>query len=389
MSVVKLRSRPTKNGSKKLLFLDIYPPVRNPDTGKLQRKDYLKIFLFTNPTDKIEWEHNKETLELARCVCAARQLEVQNNRFDFLSQRMRNGSFLEFFMSQLRPKKKSNYEGWRMAIEYFRSFAKGDVKFPEINETFSEEYADYLLSGQGIGRTGRRITMNTAVSYFAKYRGTLKIAFRKRLLSINLYELVQPVSKMLGHKRIETTMIYVKIVDKLKRDASHRIALKLDGSWIGEQEQQLTTHHEMEGSEQKCSAVPYAGLRLFAGRGMSMGSVRFVATWTNCFLVSKQLILFPLAAERIAPLPLGRGLLPLKFLSIKVVVLDPETWFFQWLLQLPEIIVEPEVDFTDGHEGVGLPVEYRIIDNTFHVPVPLKWIIDYQQDIALVLEHPL
>ncbi|MDQ6481279.1 site-specific integrase [Dyadobacter sp. LHD-138] len=40
------------------------------------------------------------------------------------------------------------------------------------------------------------------------------------------------VSKLLGHRDIKTTMIYVKIVDKLKRDASHRIKLNISGEWL-------------------------------------------------------------------------------------------------------------------------------------------------------------
>jgi len=40
------------------------------------------------------------------------------------------------------------------------------------------------------------------------------------------------VSKLLGHRDIKTTMIYVKIVDKLKRDASHRIKLDLGSNWL-------------------------------------------------------------------------------------------------------------------------------------------------------------
>ena len=40
------------------------------------------------------------------------------------------------------------------------------------------------------------------------------------------------LSKLLGHKDIKTTMIYVKIVDKLKRDASHRIKLIVEGDLV-------------------------------------------------------------------------------------------------------------------------------------------------------------
>lgn len=408
MSVVKLRTRPNKDGSKKLLFLDIYPPVRNPDNGKLQRKEYLKIFLFENPNDKFEIAHNRETMELARSIVSKRQLDVQNNRFHFLSKRMLNGSFLSFFEEIGNKKKKgTNFVSWRRSIAYFRDFAKGDVKFPEVNETFSEEFSDYLLSHPGIGRNKRKIGVNTAVAYFSRYRHTLKLAFKKGFLPINLYELVPPitekethreflfldelqrladtpfeddmfkraclfaaltglrysdvstldwseirgfvgnyilqftmektgradylpisdqavqllgergeglifkdltytlvtrllpkfmkavgitrritfhsfrhtfatlqlyfgtdivtVSKMLGHKRLETTMIYVKIVDKLKRDASHRIVLKLDGSWIGISKQLGVSQNEPKAERgNNCASVEYLGIQILS-----------------------------------------------------------------------------------------------------------------------------
>lgn len=40
------------------------------------------------------------------------------------------------------------------------------------------------------------------------------------------------VSKLLGHKNLQTTMIYVKIVDSLKREASHRIKLEIGKDWL-------------------------------------------------------------------------------------------------------------------------------------------------------------
>lgn len=43
---------------------------------------------------------------------------------------------------------------------------------------------------------------------------------------------IATVSKLLGHKFIQTTMIYVKIVDRLKREASHRIKLQIGREWL-------------------------------------------------------------------------------------------------------------------------------------------------------------
>ena len=373
MSKVTLRRKAIGKG-RNTLFLDIYPPIVHPDTGKLTRKHYLKIYIYDKPRTELERLHNKETVELAETIRARRQLEVQNRRFDFLSERMLNGDFVSFFEDQKSKRKSSNSENWRMALNYFKSFAGEKVLFPQINETFCEEFADYLLSAPGIGRTGRKISINTAVSYFAKFKATLKEAYKKGFLSSNVGEMVESispkdthreflfldelqqlantkcesevvkkaslfsvltglrfsdintlewselrgsagnryiqfstdktgsaeylpisdqayalleergngkvfkglkyylvdtvlpdwlkeagidkhitfhcfrhtfatlqlvlgtdivtVSKLLGHRDIKTTMIYVKIVDKLKRDASHRIKLNLSGEWL-------------------------------------------------------------------------------------------------------------------------------------------------------------
>ena len=42
---VTVRKRPIKNGQLSL-YLDFYPPVRHPKTGKLTRREYLGIYIY-------------------------------------------------------------------------------------------------------------------------------------------------------------------------------------------------------------------------------------------------------------------------------------------------------------------------------------------------------
>ncbi len=113
---------------------------------------------------------------------------------------MMNGDFVEFFGTRRESRKGTNLENWKMAIGYFKSFAGEKVLFPQLNETFSEEYADYLLSAPGIGRTGRPISRNTAVSYFAKYKAALKEEFKKGFLPFNLGEIIDSISPKDTHR---------------------------------------------------------------------------------------------------------------------------------------------------------------------------------------------
>ncbi len=200
MSKVKLR-RKAISGGRNTLFLDIYPPVPHPDTGKLTRKYYLKVFLYSKPRTELERFHNNETLQLAETQRAIRQVDVQNLRFGFLSQRKMKGDFVAFFEGEKDKRtNKSNSHNWRMAIAYFKKFAGEKVLFPQLNETFSEEFADYLLSAPSIGRANRPIQTNTAVSYFAKYKASLKQAFKKGFLPINLGEIIDSISPKDTHR---------------------------------------------------------------------------------------------------------------------------------------------------------------------------------------------
>lgn len=200
MSKVTLRFKPISKG-RQSLFLDIYPPVRHPDTNKLTRKHYLSLFVYKKPKNQLERAHNNETLELAMNITANKQLDVQNQRFGFLSKRMKNANFVEYFKAERAKRStQSSLDNWNSAIKYFEAFAGECVLFPEINETFSEEFADYLLSKPALGRANRKISTNTAVSYFAKYRAVLNQAYKDKYLPVNLYELVEPISGKATHR---------------------------------------------------------------------------------------------------------------------------------------------------------------------------------------------
>ncbi|WP_316823000.1 phage integrase SAM-like domain-containing protein [Pedobacter gandavensis] len=176
MAKVKMR---TIVNNRKSIVLDYSPPLRNPASGKLHRFETLKLYIYDDPVDQWERQHNKETMILARTVCAQRQLDIQNRRFGFLSDAVRDSSFIDFFKIETRKKQQSLSDDWAMGLRYFIAFAGHDLKFPEVNDYLCEDYKIYLLSGPGISRTGKPIKRNTAVCYYAKLRHVLRIAYKK------------------------------------------------------------------------------------------------------------------------------------------------------------------------------------------------------------------
>lgn len=55
---VKLRKKKI-TGKRKSLYLDFYPPIPHPKTGKPTRREFLGYYLFDNPKDPIDKVHNK------------------------------------------------------------------------------------------------------------------------------------------------------------------------------------------------------------------------------------------------------------------------------------------------------------------------------------------
>ncbi|WP_316778522.1 site-specific integrase [Pedobacter antarcticus] len=199
MAKVKMRMRTIVN-NRKSIVLDYSPPIKNPASGKFHRFETLKLYIYDDPADQWERQHNKETMILARTVCAQRQLDIQNRRFGFLSDTIRNSSFIDFFRTEARKKQQSLSDDWAMGLRYFIAFAGHDLKFPELNDYLCEDYKVYLLSGPGISRTGRPIKRNTAVCYYAKLRHVLRIAYKKGIIPQDLHAIVKPIAPKDTHR---------------------------------------------------------------------------------------------------------------------------------------------------------------------------------------------
>ncbi|WGQ09861.1 site-specific integrase [Pedobacter gandavensis] len=199
MSKVKMRFRTIVNNRKSIL-LDYSPPFKNPSSGKFHRFETLKLYIYDSPVDQWERQHNKETMVLARSICAQRQLDIQNRRFGFISDAQRDASFIDFFQIEARKKQHFVSDNWGMGLRYFIAFAGHDLKFPELNDYLCEDYKNYLLSGPGISRTGRPISKNTAVSYYAKFRHILRITYKQGLIPQDLHAIVKPITPKETHR---------------------------------------------------------------------------------------------------------------------------------------------------------------------------------------------
>ncbi|WP_018478134.1 site-specific integrase [Pontibacter roseus] len=187
MTKVTLRLKPISNG-RQSLFLDYYPPIPHPETGKLVRKEYLGLHLFDKPKSQLDKQHNKDTQALAENIKAKRQLAIQNKRYGFLPSESQKTTLADYYKAQAAKRSGTNSGNWQSSLYYISQFFDDGVKLSELTPMLCTEYKEYLLTAPS-QRTNkphtktRIISRNTAVSYFNKLKAVLKQAYKDGLLA--------------------------------------------------------------------------------------------------------------------------------------------------------------------------------------------------------------
>jgi len=179
MTKVKLREKPM-SGNRKSLYLDFYPPILHPKTGKPTRREFLKLYVFTKPRSYTEKDHNRETKNLAENIRAERQLKIQAQEYGFLDKEKQNQDFIAYF-DQLTEKKKkttsqSNWSTWKSVAKHLKDVAGQAKPMSEISTSFCNEFKEYLILN---------FAQNSAHSYFLKFREAINQAVSDGLLSTN------------------------------------------------------------------------------------------------------------------------------------------------------------------------------------------------------------
>jgi len=199
MIKVALRSKPIDNG-KKSLYLDFYPAIPNPKTGKNTRREFLKMYIYAKPKGETQKIHNEETLEIAGSIRQKRENRLNKPEIydEFERQQLKikelgELDFVEYFRKLANKKKSSNYDNWISSLNYLEDFTKGALKFADLNEKKLEDFKEFLLTSKSRKSEKVNLSQNSAVSYFNKVKATLKQAYKEGILQNNLGIIVNPI----------------------------------------------------------------------------------------------------------------------------------------------------------------------------------------------------
>jgi len=198
---VKLRQKPI-SGNRQSLYLDFYPAIPHPETGKPTRREFLGLYIFEKPKTPIDKQHNKETLRLAEQIRQKREnylnkpeiytgYELEQKRIKELGEK----NFVEYFKSLADKRKASNHDNWVSAYKYLETFTKGNLKFADLNEKFCNDFKEYLLTTKSNKSNKTTLAQNSAVSYFNKLKAALKQAYKDGILQTDLNAKIKPIKQ--------------------------------------------------------------------------------------------------------------------------------------------------------------------------------------------------
>ena len=252
MTKVKLRTKQI-SGGKNSLYLDFYPPILHPETGKQTRREHLNLFIFSeteiieerylnasgNQTMRFtpaldrngkekkirlsegEKTHNKETWALAENIKAKRQLEIQSGNYGFLPNSKKNTDFIDYFNDLKNKREGSTAELWNATLTYLKNFTGGTLRFANLNERFCNEFKDFLLSTSSLRYT-KKLSQNTANIYFSKFKTAIKKAYEDGFLQVDFSVRVKPIPIL----DVEKRYLSLEELQKLAKTDCHLPILK-------------------------------------------------------------------------------------------------------------------------------------------------------------------
>ena len=196
---VKLRQKAI-SGNRQSLYLDFYPAIPHPETGKPTRREFLGMYLHLKTKNPLDKMHNNETLQTAEQIRRKRENELNKPEiytgYELEQLKIRERGELNFvaYFKELADKRNGTNRGnWVSAYKYLESFTSGQLKFTDLNEKFCDGFKEYLQTTQSLKRTKTKLAVNSSVSYFNKLKAAIKQAHKDGHLPFDLNVRIEPI----------------------------------------------------------------------------------------------------------------------------------------------------------------------------------------------------
>ncbi|MCG8342874.1 MAG: site-specific integrase [Chlorobiales bacterium] len=213
---VHIRKKAISKG-RQSLYLDFWPPVVN-SSGKQSRREFLKLYLYGEPTTSQQRKHNRFTLRLAQKVRAEREIEIQERRYN---GRRDDTTVIDFLHAEAQRRVRQTALIWGNMIFHARKHFSEDVQVKSLNVHDCLAFRDYFRRLVDNGD----LKQNTAANYFAMFRAAIRQAYRSKMISENLNAFYDP----LRFEKTERDFLSIDEINRLAgtdtRKPEHRAAV--------------------------------------------------------------------------------------------------------------------------------------------------------------------
>lgn len=211
---VKLLKKPI-SGNRHSLYLDYYPPIEHPKTGKPTRREFLGLYLIDKPKNNQEKEQNKTFLAQGEAIAALRRnelmkediyspLEKEYRKKQKAEKQRAESSFLGYFEGLVRSRKGSNHDNWVSTLAHLKRYSKDNLTFADVTQRFCADFRHYLLSAPNNRGSNTPLARNSAHSYFNKFKAALKQAYKEKLLPEDLNAEIEGIKPAETHRNFLT-----------------------------------------------------------------------------------------------------------------------------------------------------------------------------------------
>ena len=212
------------------LYLDYWPAITNPKTGKDTRREFLKLQVFGAPKDAVQKKHNKETIEFAEIIRAKRLIQFRDKEYGFKENVNLSVNFIALYETIIEEKMNatshSNYLAWKASLKYLKAFFGQKIHTHQLNDGHLIKYRNFLLSTNNLRvNDGSKLTINTASTYFKHFIAVLKKAYKRNLILTDLADNAEYIKEEQTHREYLTEQELEKLwktdikIEKIKHMA--------------------------------------------------------------------------------------------------------------------------------------------------------------------------
>lgn len=177
-------------------------------------KESTEAKFIPNPKTAAERFKNKQDLELIQNLQAIKVIELQDNRYGLHRTEKTSLSYYDFYARLMRSRKDSlgNYGNWASALKYIKKFFGTKLDIHDLTIERCLQFRHFIeRDASTVSR--RPLSQNSRYSYLNKFKASLRVAYKERIIRENLADFIPGLSQGETHREYLTFEEVQALVD--------------------------------------------------------------------------------------------------------------------------------------------------------------------------------